>query len=61
MDSLFLRDSLAQDIEWFKEALAMPVLTLANIPAATSNGRSEMRNRSDNLSREQLMAELDLE
>lgn len=49
-------DELAKDIEWFKEALELPVLTLADIPRQSHKGQK--RNRSKNLSREQLVTEL---
>lgn len=54
-------EELTQDIEWFKEALAMPVVTLADIPGPTSSGFKRTKDRSQNLSREQLVAELGLE
>jgi hypothetical protein len=49
-------DELAKDIEWFKEALELPVLTLADIPRPSRKGQK--RNRSKNVSRKQLVAEL---
>lgn len=51
-------EELARDIEWFKEALALPVLTLADIPCKPRKGRRHGRSR--NISRTQLMAELGL-
>jgi hypothetical protein len=54
-------EELTQDVEWFKEALAMPVLTLADIPGPTGMGTARTKDRSQNLSREQLMTELGLE
>lgn len=51
-------EELAKDIEWFKEALDLPVLTLADIPCR-SKGEGR-RDRSENISHEQLVAELGL-
>jgi hypothetical protein len=53
-------EELAKDLKWFQEALALPVLKLAEIP---DNGRKRKNGRSqtDNISHEQLMAELGLE
>lgn len=51
-------EELAQNIEWFKEALKLPVLTLADIPQMIKkNGK---RDRSKNISHKQLVAELGL-
>ncbi len=47
---------LAKDIEWFKEALTLPVLTLADIPQPKEHKRK--RDRRKNMSREQLEEEL---
>lgn len=52
-------EELAQDIEWLQEALALPVLTLADIPHQTE--RKHSQDRRKNVSREQLMAELGLD
>lgn len=49
-------DELAKDIEGFREAIALPVLTLADFPHATA--RTRQRDRSKNLSHEQLSARL---
>ncbi len=51
-------EELAKNIEWFKEALELPVLTLADIPCRSKKKRK--RERSKNLSHEQLLAELGL-
>ena len=52
-------EELARDIESFKEALMLPVLTLADIPdGETKQERSN--ERSNNISHEQLLAELGL-
>ncbi len=50
---------LAEDIKSFKEALALPVLTLADMPCAPKKTRK--RDRSKNLSIEQVRATLGLE
>jgi len=50
-------EELAKDIESFQEALMLPVLTLADIPTDRSYQKNEGKN---NISREQLMAELGL-
>lgn len=52
-------EELAKQLEWFKEALSLPVLTLADIPPR-STARDTKRDRSKNISRAQLLAELDL-
>lgn len=52
-------EELAKNIEWFKEALTLPVLTLADIPEPLRKLESK-QERSDNISHEQLMAELGL-
>jgi len=51
-------EALARDIEWLKEALEMPVLTLADVPCELKKGPKE--ERSDNISHEQLLTELGL-
>ena len=52
-------EELARDIESFKEALMLPVLTLSDIPdGETKQERSN--ERSNNISHEQLLAELGL-
>lgn len=52
-------EELARDIESFKEALTLPVLTLADIPdGETKQERSQ--KRSNNISHEQLIAQLSL-
>ncbi len=53
-------DDLAKEIEWFKEALALPVLTLTDMPCPPT-AKKVSSDRSKNLSRAQLMAELDLD
>jgi hypothetical protein len=52
-------EELAKDIEFFKKALALPVLTLADIPANQTQ-LDRKQKRSDNISHEQLMAQLGL-
>lgn len=52
-------EELAKDIEWFKEALTLPVLTLADIPRRM--GKRYKKDRSKNISDEELMAELGLD
>lgn len=52
-------EELAKNIEWFKEALTLPVLTLADIPEPLRRSESH-QERNDNISHEQLMAELGL-
>jgi hypothetical protein len=52
-------EELAEDLESFKAALALPVLTLADIPCGTRIERQ--KDRSDNVSHEQLVAELGLD
>lgn len=54
-------EELAQDIEWFKEALTMPVLTQADVPCASTKKPKHVDDRDGNITREQLMVELDLE
>jgi hypothetical protein len=54
-------EELTQDIEWFREALALPVLTLADVPSAAANGQKELSDKRDHLSREEVMAEIGLE
>ncbi|MCI0388727.1 MAG: hypothetical protein MOB07_08170 [Acidobacteria bacterium] len=51
-------EELARDIEWFKEALEMPVLTLADVPCELKKRRKE--ERGANISHEQLLTELGL-
>ena len=53
-------EALARDIDWFKEALQLPVLKLANIPVSQVKPQQQRRERRDNISHEQLMAELGL-
>lgn len=48
---------LAREIEAFKAALALPVLTLADIPVGEGK---QKRDRTQNISHEQLLVELDL-
>ena len=52
-------EELAKQIEWFKEALALPVLTLADMPCLPTPKKVKP-DRSKNLSRAQVMAELEL-
>ena len=52
-------EELARDIASFKEALTLPVLTLADIPANETK-LERKRDRSNNISHDQLMAELGL-
>lgn len=52
-------EELAKNIEWFKEALTLPVLTLADIPEPLRKSESK-QERSGNVSHEALMAELGL-
>lgn len=52
-------EELAREIEAFKEALALPILTLADIPAGETK-QERKRERSNNISHKQLMAELGL-
>jgi|GEM_PF-505205 len=49
---------LAADIEWFKDALKLPVLTLADMPRPTE--RKIKKDRSGNRTLEQVSAELGL-
>jgi hypothetical protein len=51
-------DELQKDIEWFNEALKLPVLTLADIPSPL--GKQRRKDRDKNLSFEQVCAELGL-
>jgi len=51
-------DELARDIAWFKVAVALPVLTLDDIPQETM--WKHHRDRGHNISHEQLLAELGL-
>ena len=50
-------EELARDIEWFQEALTLPILTLADMPPATSGQLP--RDRSKNIPLDQLLAELE--
>jgi hypothetical protein len=52
-------EELAKNIEWFKEALALPVLTLADIPEPQIK-LEQKQERVGNISHEQLMIELGL-
>lgn len=52
-------EELAKNIEWFKEALALPVLTLADIPVQPMKSEQK-QERVGNISHEQLMVELGL-
>ena len=52
-------EELARDIESFKEALTLPVLTLADIPDGETK-QEHKRDRSNDISHEQLLAELGL-
>ena len=52
-------EELAQNIEWFKEALALPVLTIGDIPVQSMKSDIH-REESGNISHEQLMVELGL-
>ncbi len=52
-------EELTRDLESFQEALTLPVLTLADIPDAEMK-QERRQERSNNLSHEQLMAELGL-
>lgn len=49
-------EELAQDIEWFGEALTLPVLTLADIPR--HERKTKGKNGKENLSQEQLARQL---
>ena len=51
-------EELQGDVEWFKEALKLPVLTLADIPSRT--GKKLKRARNKNLSSAQVRAQLGL-
>ncbi len=51
-------EELAKDIDSFKEALKLPILTLADIPSRPRRKRN--RDRSKNLAVEQVRAELEL-
>ena len=51
-------EALAKDIKAFQEALTLPLLTLADIPISTTKMRHYERH--NNISHEQLMAELGL-
>jgi hypothetical protein len=52
-------EELTRNIEWFKEALELPILTLADIP--TPPEKSEQNcDRGENISHDRLMAELGL-
>ncbi len=51
-------EELTKDIEWFKEALSLPVLTPADIPRGM--GKRQKKDRSKNISRDRLVAELGL-
>ncbi|MDY6938808.1 MAG: hypothetical protein SWY16_14180 [Cyanobacteriota bacterium] len=52
-------EELTQNIEWFQEALALPVLTLADLPEQPIRS-PQKSDRSDNISHDRLMAELGL-
>lgn len=52
-------EELARDMDWFKEALTLPVLTLADLPAEPIKKDRKLVQR-DRVSHEQLMAELGL-
>lgn len=55
-------EELAKQIEWFKEALGLPVLTLKDIPElASSDVAKAKHDRSRNISHQDLRAELGLE
>jgi hypothetical protein len=51
-------EELAKNIEWFKEALKLPVLTLADIPRVMK--KDSKKDRSKNISHKQLVTELGL-
>jgi hypothetical protein len=51
-------EELAENIEWFKEALKLPVLTSADIPCVME--KNNKKDRSENISHKQLVAELGL-
>lgn len=53
------QEELVRDIESFKEALILPVLTLADSPTSKTKQKRRQK-RSKNISHEQLMAELSL-
>ncbi|MCA1991454.1 MAG: hypothetical protein LDL41_05320 [Coleofasciculus sp. S288] len=53
------QEELARDIESFKEALTLPVLTLTDIPTGSTKQKRRQK-RSKNISHEQLMTELGL-
>lgn len=52
-------DDLARELEWFQEALTLPVLTLADMPPAPP--ARPARDRSKNIPLERVLAELELE
>ena len=52
-------EELAKNIEWFKEALALPVLTLADIPPQPMKSKLHQEG-CGNISHDQLMIELGL-
>jgi hypothetical protein len=51
-------DELAHSLEGFEDALSLPVLTLKDIPAQSTSSR--YRHNTENVSHEQLRAELGL-
>jgi hypothetical protein len=51
-------EGLAQDIEWFKEALTLPILTLADVPSRINPRRSI--DKTKNFSTEQVRLEFGL-
>ncbi|MGH9843840.1 MAG: hypothetical protein ACREEM_34320 [Blastocatellia bacterium] len=51
-------DELAKHLEWFKDALGLPTLTLADIPCKSKKKRK--KEMGGNISHEQLLAELSL-
>ena len=52
-------EDLTRELEWFQEALTLPVLTLADMPPAPST--PPVRDRSKNISFDQVLAELGLD
>ena len=52
-------EELTRNIEWFKEALELPVLTLADIPTPPEK-LEQNRDRGGKISHDRLIAELGL-
>lgn len=51
---------LAQEIDWLKEALTLPVLTIAEIEQEIAEQPPKPKRESRHISHEELMAKLDL-